>query len=897
MQTSTEYLKQILHVVSSIDQSMRKEGAAQRTGETKRGDDGGGTSIFKGVGLQLKQMFSVNYKGSKSFFGFTQKLLDLAEKTPDKNVEKLKILTSSFEGLSVSLPKLSSGLDELGKLKERRVNRAINSLVLLYEFLDKVGDGRKDRKIERSMKMFENLGRSLRDIAKPIKTISMSLINLSLGIVAFAASILLAGKILGLAGGNAVFNFLIVSILGIAMVFGVLALANRVVDKGTDTIKKIGVGMAFLSLGIVSFALAIALVPAILGMGSIGAGILAVTGIIVLSGLIFAGIGLLKGPIEQGVVVAASMGVGMMFLAAGVLVMSLAARAITGLAGDDAVNKKGEKRGKFGQLMSDIGPGLGVMGIVLVSSALLFAGMGALAPVLLPGIGVGLAMSAALILFSISVKKLVNTANELGTKEEIYTSVEKTIGGVLKGFLDGIMVLSDGKKGIKGVAAFIKNSAAIFSGTAVLLSMSLALSQFAKALTAFAEFENMRVIEGYDKDGKPQFGEKINIKDVSNNITYSITTFLTSLLDSTENLTKEKAGAIRKMARALTGRRGILSGVSTFADVLKTFAQFGLEGKIGYVEMVPDGTDEDGNAKFKQIPKTVLISEVVKNITESFGEFVTKITENTSMFEIDGAMGKKMLNLSTALVGTGPFKAFGLSFGREKPGLLVGISKFAELLGIYAKYGASLKIPILDAEGKETGTPVEVKTIAENIVKSLSEFITTIANSTLLKDDLIDKAEKKLKKFDDIIDKLNKIAKTTDGLSRFSSSIGELATNIGSLSMSLSNLDTEKLQGLSDIGAAYLAKTNDYGVSNERITSATSGQGVSSTPVPTPLASPGERRSGTTTSTTVKEPNWDLIAAQIGESVGSQLVSAMKANQIKFQFSGAGSNSGVIEFG
>jgi hypothetical protein len=889
MQTSTDYLKQILHVVSSIDQSMRKEGAAQRTGEAKRPDSGGSTSIFKGVGLQLKQMFSVNYKGSKSFFGFTQKLLDLAEKTPDKNVEKLKILTSSFEGLSVSLPKLSSGLDELGKLKERRVNRAINSLVLLYEFLDKVGDGRKARKIERSMKMFENLGRSLRDIAKPIKTISMSLINLSLGIVAFAASILLAGKILGLAGGNAVFNFLIVSILGIAMVFGVLALANRVVDKGTDTIKKIGVGMAFLSLGIVSFALAIALVPAILGMGSIGAGILAVTGIIVLSGLIFAGIGLLKGPIEQGVVVAASMGMGMAFLAAGVLVMALSARAITGLAGDDAVNKKGEKRGKFGQLMSDIGPGLGVMGIVLVSSALLFAGMGALAPVLLPGIGVGLAMSAALILFSISVKKLVNTANELGTKEEIYTSVEKTIGGVLKGFLDGIMVLSDGKKGAKGVAAFIKNSAAIFAGTGVLLSMSLALSQFAKALTAFAELENMRVIEGYDKDGKPRFGEKINIKDVSDNITHSISTFLKALIASTSGLSRKEAGAIRKMGRALTGRRGILSAVSTFADVLKTFAQFGSEGKIGYVEFVPDGTDEDGNAKFKQVPKTVLITEVVDNIISSFGTFVTKLTENTKEFELTGKHGRRMGHLAEALLGKKGM------LGKEKYGILQPVEQFAETLTIYAKFGANNEIPILDPETGEVIDKVSVETIAKNILNSLTAFTKELGSRKIKQD--TKQAEENLKIFDDIISKTNKISKSIDGIERLSKTLSELATSIGSLSMSLIDLDTDKLKNLSDVGAAYLAKTNDYGVANERITSVTSGQGVSSTPAPAPLASPGERRSGTTTSSTVKEPNWDLIAAQIGESVGNQLVTAMKSNQIKFEFSGAGSNSGVIEFG
>lgn len=891
MQTSTDYLKQILHVVSSIDQTMRREGATQKTGAPGEASDGrGGPSIFKGVGLQLKQMFSVNYKGSKDFFGFTKKLLDLAEKTPDKNVEKLKVLTSSFEGLSVSLPKLSSGLDELGKIKERRVNRAINNLVLLYQFLDQAGDGRKAKKIEKSIKLFENLGGVFREIAKPIKTISMSLINLSLGIVAFAGSILLAGKLLGLSRGKGVFNFLIVSILGIAMVFGVLALANKVVEKGTDTIKQIGIGMAFLSLGIVSFALGIAIVPSILGMGENAVMVVvSVVGIIIGMAGIFWLIGKMGANVVAGVGVAVTMGIGMMALSAGVLVMALAARAITGLGGDDAVNKKGEKRGKFGQLMSDIGPGLGVMGIVLVSSALLFAGMGLLAPVLLPGIGVGLAMSAALILFSISVKKLVNTANELGTKEEIYTSVEKTIGGVLKGFLDGIMVLSDGKKGIKGVAAFIKNSAAIFAGTGVLLSMSLALSQFAKALTAFSEFENMRVIEGYDKDGKPTFGDKINIRDVSDNINYSISTFLTSLIQSTEGLTRREAGAIRKMSRALTGRRGILSGVSTFADVLKTFAQFGPEGKIGYVEMVPDGTDEDGNAKFKQVAKTVLITEVVDNIISSFGTFVEHLTAHTDEFTLTGKHGRRMGHLAEALLGK---KGRG---GREKYGILQPVEQFAETLTIYAKFGANNEIPILDPETGEVIKTVSVETIAKNILNSLTAFTKELGDGKIKTD--TKQAEKNLKIFDDIISRTNKISKSIDGLERLSKTLTELATSIGNLSMSLTGLDTSKLKGLSDIGSAYLAKTNDYGVANERITSVTSGQGVSPTPTAAPIAPPGERRVGATTAATVKEPNWDLIAAQIGESVGNQIVSAMKANQIKFQFSGAGSNSGVIEFG
>ena len=860
MQTSTEYLKQILHVVSSIDQTMKREAGSPTSSS---GTAESGPSIFKGIGSQLKQMFSVNYKGSKNFLGFSQKLIDLAEKTPDKNIEKLKVLTSSFEGLAISLPKLSEGLESLGNLKEKRVNRAVSNLMRLYEFLDKVGDGRKVRKIERAIKMFEKLGKSLREVARPIKTISMSLINLSLGIVAFAGSIVLAGKILGLAGGSSVFNFIIVSILGMAMVFGVLALSNRIVDKGTNTVRKMGIGMTFLAIGVISFALAIAIVPAILGIGGNAvAGVLAVGGILVFASLIFAGMGLLAGPITKGVAVAASMGIGMMFLAAGVMVMALAARGITAMQGDgEALNKKGEKRGKFGQMMATIGPGLGVMGIVLVSSALLFAGLGLLAPVLLPGIGVGMALSLALILFSVSVKKLVKTANELGTKEEIHESVEKTIGGVLGGFLDGIKVLAGGKKGFKGIKEFIKNSAAIFAGTTVLLSISLALSQFAKGLTAFAEFENMRVIEGYDKEGRPKFGEKINIRDVSDNISYSISTFLESILESTEGLTRKKAGAIKKMARALTGRRGILSGTIQFASALKTYAEFGESNEIGYVDY-----DDEGN----EIRKKVKASVVVDNIIGSFLYFTNQLFSRTEQEFGDGEPGisgrerRRMKRMSKALVG--------------KHGVLGAVMQFSETLGLFSQYGNNNSLPILDEDGRPTGKSITVDTIANNIVKTLTTFSDTLASK--LEKGKVKDAGKALEKYDNMIGKLSKLSSSMDGVSKLALTTQNLADSIGDLAVNLDALDTDKLGILAD-------KINTGGYVPASSAEASKNRSNS-------RSKDSTRSSGSISKT--ESPNWDLIAAQIGESVGSQIVNAMKSQQMKFQFSSSGGNQGVIEF-
>ena len=893
MERSTDYLRQILHVVGSIEQTMR-QGKGSGAGPSGATGSGGvepsrpKTSIFKGVGLQLKEMFSVNYKKSKGFFDFTEKLLNIADKTPDKNIDKLKIIVSSFDGLATSLPKLARGLQEMGKLKSRRINMALNNLGLLYDFMYQSGDARKIKRVNRSLKMFSDMGMALRDIAKPIKTISNALITISIGIVAFAASLLLAGKLLGAAGAGGVILGITGVILGLVMVFGVLALAKKAVKEGQTTLREIGTGMMFLSLGIVSFALVINILPKLLNTDTVITGVLMVAGIIVMTGLLFAGIGLLDKWIEKGVGVAVAMGVGMMALAAGTLVFALVARLITGMGDDDAVKRDGTTaRGKFGQAFAGMGGGLGIMGIILVGSALLFAGMGVLAPVLLPGIGIGIGMAIALITLAGAIKKVSEVAADMDPnfKTNLSDMITGLIGGVVKGLSKGLMGgegVSDASK-LKFEGFFKLNK-----GLRMLRRMSRTVSLFAEALTAFATVDNMRVIEGYDEDGKPKFGGTVNISTVSDNIAYSIKTFLTSLRESTTGLSKKEAKAIKKMGRALTGRRGILSAVIQFASVLKTFAQFGPEGKIGFVDMVPDGEDEDGNAKFKEVASTVLISEVVNSIIDSFGLFVTKISSHAGDFGVKGKHGRQMNNLAEALLGK---KGIG---GIEKYGLLQPINAFADTLMIYSKFGADNMIPNIDADGKVVGDPIPVETVADNIMSTLGAFTDALGSKQLKKDTKA--AENNLKVFDNIIDRTNKIAKSIDGLSRLSATLTELATSIGLLSNNLIGLDVSKIAQVSDIGSAYLAKTNDYSVSNQRIMEGYNPSGPSATATPASAPSSQDRRSGSSSAATVKEPNWDLIAAQIGESVGSQIVGAMKTQQMKFTFSSTGGNQGVIEF-
>lgn len=435
-------------------------------------------------------------------------------------------------------------------------------------------------------------------------------------------------------------------------------------------------------------------------------------------------------------------------------------------------------------------------------------------------------------------------------------------------------------------------------GMGLLFTVSLTLSMFAKALTAFAKLDSMRVITGYKKDtNEPIFGERINISNVSENISTSISTFLTALIQSTTGLSRKKAAAIKKMGKALTGRRGILSAVIQFADVLKLYAQFGPNNEIGYAEVK---TDKDGkpilnaNGEPIMIMSSVKIDTVATNIATSFSKFVEELTSHTRDFEFGGRDKRKMKRLTEALVG---HKGIG---GREKYGLLEPITRFAETLSIYAGYGAELKIPVIE-DGK-VKTTMDVRKVAQNVVKTLSAFINALADNKIEGD--ISKADKNLRKFDNIIDKTNKIAKSLSKMSKLSNVIKELGLSIGILSENLTKLNTvklenlvgilsEKLTTLDKIGAlgnvstAYLENTNDFATSNKRIMDKSTGAVIR--PIYAPVDNKGTISTATSSTTPLssKEPepiNWVEVSQMIGDQVGAKVAAALKGGQFVFEF-------------
>ena len=872
MQQANELLYGILKTLGRIEENTRGSKPAAPAGPGAAVRDK--IAMLSNLGPSLIGFGKVKPKTIKDFFSFIEQMMDIANKKKG-GAKNLKDLSESLNNLGTGLPKLAEGLDSMGRVKEKQVTRTLSTLKMLMEFLEDKGDSASIRKVDRAIKTFEKIGNALTKIAKPVKDISLSFAYLGLGILAFAGSLLLTAMILKLSKPTDVIMFLGVTVLGLLVMFGTLALANRFIKKGVFTLVEMGLGLAALAFGLLSFAMAMSLIPKILSKESGGS--------ILKSMLIVGGV---------------------------------------------------------------------ILGAAAIFALLSFAA----APILLGGLVI-LGMGATFWLLSLMIKKIVNVANEL-KDVPIRDVLGNLIGGVLGGMIDGISVLSGGKKGIGGIAEFIKNSAKIFAGIGVLMSMSLALCMFAIAVTAFAELENMRIIEGYDKDGKPIFGAKVNLTKVADNISYSISTFLTALLESTETLTKEKAVAIRKMGRALTGRRGILSAVIQFADAMKVYAEFGEANEIGYVDY-----DDKGNEIKKKVKATV----VVDNMIGSFLYFTEKLFgRSESEFGdgepegkgISGKQKRRMKRMSKALVGRrgilsaviqfadamkvyaefgenneigyveyddkgneirkkvkattvvdniirtflyfseqlfsksesefGDGEEAGIS-GRQKRrmqkmskaligrhGILGAVVQFSEVVRLFSEFGEKNELPVLDKDGKPTGETISMATISNNIVKALTTFSDTLA--TGLEKSTPKDAKKALEKYSDIIEELSKFSESLGNLQKANDTIGDLAKSLNDLSISLDNFDTDKLSKLASISVSA------------------GGGAPSGTAATATTAERIQEKSKAVKESSAASPNWDIIASQIGETVGAQIAEAMKKGQIKFEFSPSSPGKGVLTF-
>jgi len=848
---ANELLQGILTTVSKIEKKMGDQKPA-----------GGGGAIPSGIKGALTMAGNLIAFGTvkdatkKSFINFMKDISKITEKDKGKN------FSSFAEGMvkiSSALPDLVKNLKELGNLQQRRVDAGITTLRKLYEFMHEMGDGRHARRVEKAISLFDKIGKSLKEVSKPLKEISLGFLYLGLGILGFAASLLLTAAILKLGKPGDVLLFLGITVIALIVMFGALYLANKMVKGGVHTIADMGLGLIALSIGILSFALTIKFLPMILGGetgGTIAGSLLIMLGIVGAMVLMY-GILSLAGTItKKGFTSILWMSLGLAVFSIAIIGMAQVAKMLsTGFTGKDA-SKEEKDEGK-----KEILRGLGTMGLIMLSAVALFGilGIPGFSTIIKSGAITMMLMAGALILMSISIGKLVKIGKEL-EGEKIDVILKHLIGGTIDGFIEGLSSLSGGKKGLLGVGMFMLNSAKIFAGVGVLMAMSLALSMFAKAISAFAQLENMRIIEGYDKDGKPIFGEKVNVTQVADNINYSISTFLQALLDSTEGLTRRKAKAIQKMARALTGRRGILTAVIQFADALKTYAAFGEANEIGYVDY-----DDQGN----EIRKKVKAQVVVDNVIGSFLYFTERLfSKSESEFGdgepdeagISGRQRRRMKRMSKALIG--------------KHGILGAIVEFANILELFAKFGENNEMPMLDEKGQpimEGGKPKTLKMgqIADNIVSALTTFSDTLAEKLETKGNVKD-ASKAIGKYDKLIEQLSKLSTSMDGLTKMTTTISQLAEGIGLLAVNVDNLNAEKLSQILD-------KTAAAGSRIVFTSTPTKEETATASVSPTVAAA----ASG---SLPAKQEDWAEISKVIGDQVGAKVAASLKSGQFIFEF-------------
>lgn len=808
----------------------------------------------------------------------------------------------SLKDAAAGVKGITSALSDFSKLKlqPKKISNTGIALKGLFETFIYIGE--HSSTINKTVNMLDSITKNLDGLQKFANSMSMFLLSIGGSILMIAGSIWAAGKILQTSSPGDTILVIGGILLGMAALMGVLALASKHIDKGIATTKGMGVAMLYLSGGLVAFALGLQATAYIMtggaGIAALGLAVLTMTGIIGGMSMIFWGLGKFQTDIMKGTATAAGIAIGMGVLSLGVLSVALTSRMLTGLGmetNEDGSNKYDQKTG-FGRMMAAIGPGLGAFGIIVAGGVGLMVGLG-----LLMGTGVlplgmlgAVMLGGSLALLSMSILSLVKNTQKiqsyLGEGETVHSVVASMVGGVLGGLIEGVSTALNpsGAGGIKGFSSGVKNTAILMNGIGLLMGVSVALSMFAYAMTAFANLGNMRVIESYDeKTGEPKFGKSVDIRGVGQTVSLTISDFLIGLIGATSTLTKTQAKSIKKMGRALTGRRGILSAVISFADVLKTFAEFGPKGEIGFVDLVETGKDEDGHPIYKKKQSKVKIKDVVNNITTSFSAFATEMAGKADQFGLSGVQGKKMLNLAEALMGSDSLKVFGLSFGRKKPGLLEPIKGFAETLSTYSKFGKDLSMPVFDHEGNVVDK-VPVKTVAQNVVKTLTAFTDAIGAEVVSSD--TERAEDNLEQFEDIIDRVSKIGEAMDPLSRLTNNVGLLADNMDKLVLSLNNLNVDKLGDVAEIANKSIAiskgqENSSLGsladkINNESVTNNT----YNSNQIINNNQSTSDNKSKNV------DTNWEAVAQLIGQHVAEGFKSGM------FQFEFASDSAGVLTF-
>jgi len=386
--------------------------------------------------------------------------------------------------------------------------------------------------------------------------------------------------------------------------------------------------------------------------------------------------------------------------------------------------------------------------------------------------------------------------------------------------------------------------------------ISHSLTQFAQGLKAFSKVGEVASLDyKYNEEtGEmvPEIGAegKVHVKEIAQAIADTFGLFLKTLVTSTEGMTRREARSLKILGKALTGDKGIISGVSQFALTLKTFSEFGEEGSI----WVPAQYEDEAQTKVRKgTGKSVPISTITKNIVDSFGKFVSEIAGHSSDFEVGGRVGRKMQRFTEALMGQE--KGF---MRRAKPGILSGIMTFNDTLLTYSEYGAGGKIPKKDKDGNILPNQfVMVDDVVKNMVSGITTFTTSLERELAGKDieASAKSIEKKMGSFTNIITSFDELANAQEGMDKLANSMGLLATNVGLLVTNMGGLDTSKLQTLATITGQHAVATKGVTITEQ---SAKAGAAQ----------------------TAAQQPDWE----KIGEIIGNKVAEKVNLNNSTMDF-------------
>jgi len=450
-----------------------------------------------------------------------------------------------------------------------------------------------------------------------------------------------------------------------------------------DVFKGLAAVMLSFSGAILLMVGAIALAAGLFKVGPLKA-MLIIVGAIGVLGAGFALLGVLSPLILASGAAVAAMGTGLAVISVGLLVFM----------------------GSFALMQNVMGmdPGQAIKSIVkpLLLLSLLFAGLGLLSPLILPGAIAAQAMGKGMILLAGGMLALGAVGALLNL---IGVDPNKMFGGMALGILKLAGMFT-----VLGVF-----SSLILGGALVLVAMTLPLLLFGLGVMGIMAIIN-------------KMGGEEGLKGVQKNIALLIGSVLQGVIQGiSQGLLGEegsskgffgKAATVAKNVAILIGSIGLLFSVSIalimFGKALRSFTQAGsIKTVTGYTEK--------GDPIFGD---TVNVVQAGENIAKSIGSFFTTLTET---FKDPNILPDKntIEDMIDILMGNQGFRVLGIRvMGKKRPGLLDAISKFAEIIQTFAKVN---QIPYTTEDGTTKFTTPQA--VASNMVLTLKSFFDTMSDN------------------------------------------------------------------------------------------------------------------------------------------------------------------------